>query len=501
MKRLGAMLLSLCLLLTTCTAFGSESEQKTYIMAGYDGENTYRTWETNLFFARMEKKTGIHFSFNQYSSSDAWQKAKDSMTKDSEDLPDVLFKAELTSSECETLYENGVLIDLLPLLEENCPNLWKLLQENPDYLKQISLSGGQVVALPYISSAPAQNCMWINKKWLQTLNLDEPTDLNSLVTVLKAFKENDPNQNGKADEIPLAFLGSFDLKFLAHAFGLICNDYNIFEKDGKAYFMPLEENFRPFIEWCREMYAVGLLDRDGFTTADTLRTVSDSDATQTYGIVLTSSPSNIMPSDWLTDYEVLMPLSYDGKQVYRSFIGNLFRGTFAITSKCDDSAALLRWVDTLYGEEGSKLASVGLENVDYVVDGDGTWRITDSAKENNYFSAETLIVSGSTPPGASCDEFQTHYNDSSVAELSRQLIELNQIATRPFPYYDLTDAQIAEITPLQNEIGYYVDMQIARWVLGEEEISDESFAAFEKTLQDKGLDQFMTFWQNILDNL
>ena len=495
------MLLSLCLLLTTCTALASESEQKTYIMAGYDGENTYRTWETNLFFARMEEKTGIHFSFNQYSSSDAWQKAKDSMTNDSEDLPDVLFKAELTSSECKTLYEKGVLIDLLPLLEENCPNLWKLLQENPDYLKQISLSGGQVVALPYISSAPAQNCMWINKKWLQTLNLDEPTDLDSLVTVLKAFKENDPNQNGKADEIPLAFLGPFDLKFLAHAFGLTCNDYNIFEKDGKAYFMPLEENFRPFIEWCREMYASGLFDRDGFTTADTLRTVSDSDAAQTYGIVLTSSPSNIMPSDWLTDYEVLMPLYYDGKQVYRSFIGNLFRGTFAITSKCDDPAALLRWVDTLYGEEGSKLASVGLENVDYVVDGDGTWRVTDSAKENTYFSAETLIVSGSTPPGASCDEFQTHYNDSSVAELSKQLIELNQIATRPFPYYDLTDEQIAEITPLQNEIGYYVDMQIARWVLGEEEISDESFAAFEETLQEKGLDQFMTFWQNILDNL
>ncbi len=500
MKRLGAMLLSLCLLLT-CTASASEGEQKTYVMAGYDSETTYRTWETNLFFARMEEKTGIRFYFQQYSSSAAWQKAKDSMTKDADDLPDVLFKAELSSSECETLYEKGVLIDLMPLLEENCPNLWKLLTENPDYLKQISLSGGQVVALPYISEAPAQNCMWINKKWLQTLKLDAPTDLESLVTVLKAFKEKDPNQNGKEDEIPLAFLGPFDLKFLAHAFGLTCNDYNIFAQDGEVHFMPLEENFRPFIEWGREMYASGLFDRDGFTTADTLRTVTDSDATQTYGIVLTSSPANIMPSDWLTDYEVLMPLTYNGRQVYRSFIGSLFRGTFAVTSKCDDPAALLRWVDTLYGEEGAKLASVGLENVDYVVDGDGTWRVTDSAKGNSYFTSETLIISGATPPGASCDEFQTRYNDTAVAALSRQLIKLNQIAERPFPYYDLTDAQAAEITPLQNEIGYYVDMQIARWVLGEEEISDASFSAFEETLREKGLDRFMTFWQNILDNL
>ncbi|MBQ6257380.1 MAG: hypothetical protein IJJ60_12375, partial [Clostridia bacterium] len=63
----------------------------------------------------------------------------------------------------------------------------------------------------------------------------------------------------------------------------------------------------------------------------------------------------------------------------------------------------------------------------------------------------------------------------------------------------LTKAQEAEIAPLQAEIGYYVDMQLARWVLGEEEISDESFAKFEQRLNELGLNRFLAFWQDVLD--
>lgn len=503
LKRTFCMLLVLCVLFVNVSSFAQEEtaeSQKTYVMAGFDGSKTYRTWSSNLFFQRMQEKTGISFVFSQYDTSEAWTLKKAQFSADDADLPDVLFKADLTSSEAASLYQRGVLIDLKPLLQDNCPNLMKVFEEHPEYMDQLSLKTGEIVTLPYITLAPVQNCMWINKTWLNTLKLSAPTDTESLENVLRAFKTKDPNKNGKNDEIPLAFLGAFDLKFLAHAFGLTCNDYNVFEKDGKACFMPLEQNFRPFIRWCADMYASGLFDIDGFTTSDQLRSVTDSNAAQTYGIVLTTSITNIMPSQWVADYELLMPLSYDGRQVYRSFSGNLLRGTFAVTSKCSDPAAMLRWVDELYGEDGARLESIGMENVDYVIDGDGTWRLTDSAKNNNYFTSESLIVSGSTPPGISTDEFQTHYGDASVSVLSAQMLVMNGIVKRPFPYYDLTTEQIDYITPLQNDIGYYVDMQIARWVLGEEEISDESFLTFEQTLKDKGIDDFMAFWQAILDN-
>ena len=45
--------------------------------------------------------------------------------------------------------------------------------------------------------------IWINKEWLDKLGLAVPTTTDELYNVLKAFKTQDPNGNGKADEIPL----------------------------------------------------------------------------------------------------------------------------------------------------------------------------------------------------------------------------------------------------------------------------------------------------------
>ena len=44
----------------------------------------------------------------------------------------------------------------------------------------------------------------MNSDWLETLGLEQPTTPEELRTVLEAFKTQDPNGNGKADEIPLS---------------------------------------------------------------------------------------------------------------------------------------------------------------------------------------------------------------------------------------------------------------------------------------------------------
>ena len=210
--------------------------------------------------------------------------------------------------------------------------------------------------------------MWLNKSWMDTLKLSMPTTIDELTDVLRAFRDQDPNRNGKKDEIPLAFIGSFDLKFLGHAFGLIANDYNIRAVDGQVEFVPLNENFRPFIEWLRLLYTEGLIDKDGFATSDTLRQVTDSNKTNIYGGVITTMTTAFLPAAWSSQYAVMPPLAYNGKTVYRDFAGAVTTGTFAITTHCADVHALLQWVDQFYTEEVHILASAGEENTDYIVD-------------------------------------------------------------------------------------------------------------------------------------
>ena len=485
----------LALLLLPCAALAD------FTMAGYDPANTYRTWSSNKLFARMEERTGVKFTYRQYTDAEEWAKAKAAMQAGGEDLPDVLFKAMLGSAECMELLDRGVLVDLKPYLAENCPNLTALLRRYPQYEQAITLPDGRIAALPAISEQPMQNCVWLNREWMNALGLEMPTTAEELTAVLRAFKEQDPNRNGRQDEIPLAFIGAFDLKFLGHAYGLIANDYNLRAVDGRAEFVPLTAEFRPFVEWLRQLYSAGLLDKSGFQTSDTLRTVEKDSATNVYGGAITTVPTNFLPASWLSSYAVMPPLTYGGQAVYRDFGGGLTRGTFAVTAACKDVPAVLRWVDSFYTEEVYVLASVGQENVDYVIDGDGTWRMTAAATNNQYFTGDTLIASGAPFPGLINENFQRRYYDRSVTQLSDQMARINEAARLPFPYYTLTRAQAEEIAPLQNRIGRLVDESIARWVLGETPITDETFDAFSKELEDAGLADFMAFWQSVLEGV
>lgn len=350
--------LALCVLFLPLAVANAEA---TFSMAGYDGEDSNHDWETNQFFVRMQERTGISFTFQEYKSSADWQKAKDQMFAAGE-LPDVLFKASLTSEELIRYTESGQLIDLKPLLEENAPHLWALLTENPEWMEAITLPNGKIGALPALHSASTQDVLWINQTWLKNLGLDMPTDMESLKQVLIAFRDKDPNQNNKKDEIPLGFLGPWELKFLSSAFGVVANDYNIYlADDGTVHFWPDEDSFFELAAWLKELYAEGLLDPDGFYTSDVLRRSTDSKAPETYGVFFAPSPMNIVTYDQASDYVILAPLESGGQQIYRDLCGTLTRGTFAITSACSDPAALLQWVDILYTEEGAIEAMLGKE--------------------------------------------------------------------------------------------------------------------------------------------
>ena len=496
--------MSALLCLVMCAAMmgaGQAEDAAAFAMAGFD-DTSMREWKDNRFFERMQEITGMRFTFSQFTKREEWTAYKAALETGSE-LPDVLFKADLTSAECIALREKGVLVDLKPYLPEYAPHVWAILQENPDALAAITLPDGSIAALPFINALPLQNYLWINKQWLTTLRLEEPATAEELTQVLEAFKTRDPNRNGGADEIPLAFLGPFDLKFLAHAFGLICNDYNVFlDDDGQVKFMPAEENFRSFISWCHDLYQRGLLDKNGFSTADTLRVVTDSNKTPTYGAILNVAASNVFQVSWSDQYVPLKPMTYGGKQIYRNFFGPVQRGTFAVTSACKNPEAMLQWVDYLYTEDGAKLATAGKENVDYLVDGDGTWRLVDSAQQNStQFIAAVLIDGGAPAPGIPATEFVRRFNRDSQAarDVLQRQIEWNGLCVQPMPYLNLSREQEKEIAGLQSKIGPCVDIAIANWVMGEEEISDASFEKFYSELDSLGLADFLRFWQDAVD--
>jgi putative aldouronate transport system substrate-binding protein len=271
------------------------------------------------------------------------------------------------------------------------------------------------------------------------------------------------------------------------------------DASGKAQFMPALDKYREFVAWAAGLYNAGLLDRNGFTTADSLRRVTDEKAAVTYGMFFGPTPTAFLPAAIAAEYAILPPLQYEGKQVYRNFLGPVARGTFVITSACKDPASLLKWVDYLYSEEGGKLALLGQEGTEYAMNENGTWRWIPTAEElTNVIQAATLRDSDAYPMLNPVD-FQLKFEDEKTVQLVRSLMGLNQTATLPFPLVTLNSDQQQTVSPMQMEIGRFVDESLARFVIGETPLTDESWQSYLSQLDGMGLKSFVSFWQQTLD--
>ena len=497
MRRATVWLLMFVMLFSAASADSSQKAPD-YLMEGYDGGVSYRVWDSNLFFARMQENTGISFQFRQHTDEEQWERRKQELLQ-GEDLPDVLFKAGLDSSDVRDLYEKGYIIDLAPYLETCAPDLWKMLEEHPEWKKAVMMKDGAIPALPAINTLQNNDAMWINTSWLKKLNLEEPTTAEELTEVLRAFKTGDPNGNYQQDEIPLAFIGMWELRFLGHAFGIVDNDYYISEKDGKVSSSLTTEENRAFLTWLHQLWSEGLLDQNGFTLTDSLRQITDEKKTIPYGMLMSATPLTILPQTALEQFSLLAPMHYNGKQVYRDLAGDLIRGTFAITSACKEPEKLVTWVNSLYTEAGSRLAYYGLEGEEYRWNEDGTWEwnTTPETVANEILPTHTLSEGG-IAPGFADNDFQIQYRDEITRETVRAMKELKQYSVIPYPPVTLdreTEKRVAEI---QNDLSRYAERTMARFVTGDIELTDENWDLFCKTVQEKGLQEMIDIWQQAI---
>ena len=490
-----------CCTFMLCSCFFSFAAAETpfhFSMAGFDGDDSLHEWENNGFFSRMEERTGISFSFDEYKNYAEWQAAKEDMFQTGE-LPDVLFKADLTTQELIQYTNEGKLLDLGPLLPENAPHLWALLEMQPEYLAAITLPNGKIGALPSIVELPTQNAMWINGEWLDRLQLDAPKNADELRAVLDAFLKNDPNQNRKQDEIPLSFFGIWDLKFLSHAFGVAVNDYNLYmnETDKVCYF-PAEPEFLPFVTYLRALYEEKLLDQNGFYMTNTFRTDVEGEKEAIYGVFFGPNPLSVYPREIAKQYRLLEPLHDGGRQIYRKLKTPVTGGTFAVTSACADPAALLRWVDILYTEEGAIEALAGVEGMNYSVDEAGRWQWL-GGDEPDFMDkmANLSVYDTGDMPWHFPLEFYNRYAEDEVGRINGELQRLEAFTVNPFETCVLREDQRTRILSLQNELGKYVDEGIARFVLGEWELSAKQMEVFTEGLKERGLEAFVGEWQQI----
>ncbi|MDF2924906.1 MAG: transporter substrate-binding protein [Paenibacillaceae bacterium] len=469
---------------------------------------TQTPWDQMDLFKEMERLTNIHFEFDT-PPAQGYQERKN-LAFASGEYPDVFFAGGLSVADETNYGQQGILIPLEGLIEKYAPNIKAMFEKYPEIKKSVTTTDGHIYALPQVTEL-AHNVIkktWINGSWMEAVGIAKPPEsTEELYTMLQAFKEKDPNKNGKADEVPFSGAGINDVRIpILAAFGYRNNPgingwVNVI--NDKAVFVGKEEGYKQYLIYMNKLFKEKLLDNEIFS--QTSQQFTAKGKANTIGAFVVSAPQSLL--DVKTPEETMkhppippMVSSFNKDKVYPLESGTR-RGTFAITNKNKYPEATIRWVDYFYSTEGSTLLNSGIEGVGWKwTDAEKTkWaRIAAEGKTAEETRATMTPESGSTPPIYKEKSFHYKIDDPVVQWLHKVSEEqYMKVAKEGYPLVYYTDEEQKALNSLTNDINTYVLQMEAKFIMGAEPIS--GWDAYVSTLNKMNIDQFIDIYQKAYD--
>lgn len=465
-----------------------------------------------LIFQRLEEQSNVQIDWKNYSSDYV---EKRNLDISSGDLPDAMWNAGASDYDLLSWADDGVIIPIEDLIEQYMPNFKKILDENPEYLAMITAPDGHIYSLPWIeelgqgkeSIHTVNDIPWINVDWLNELGLDMPQTTDELMTVLEAFKTQDPNGNGEADEIPISFIydgGNEDMKFLFGAFGIGDNDdHLVVNDDGTIDFTADNEEYKEAIKYFNELYTKGLIDIEAFE--HDWNSYVAKGKQQRYGLYFTWDKMNISGDN--DSYEPLPVLEGPSgeKHVTRTNGFGFSRDRFVITSANKNLELTAKWADQMY---------------DPVQSVQNNWGTYGDEEQQNIFeydkdanSLKHLPLEGAAPgelrqkteaggPLAILDEYYGEFTTMpDDAEWRINIFKDNYLEyvhnENNYPRVFLSLEQADRIAQIDADLYPFVNRKRAEWITNGK--IDEEWGSYIEELDRLKLQEWMTIKQDAYD--
>lgn len=455
----------------------------------------------------LEEKAGVNIEWQIYYNSD-WAEQK-SLILASGDLPDA-FLGSICLQDTDIAQNKANFVELTDLIDENMPNLKSIFEKEPELLARAQDRNGEIYSL--VKKLPLRpevcgNILYINKTWLDNLNLEMPTTYQELEDVLEAFVTRDPNGNGIADEF--GYTGAAgsgvlegDLRNILFPFGTMVSrstNYMGLNGEGTPVFMPAQENYKEAVKWMHGMYEKDIIDPEYFTQESSAATAKrQAEGGSLVGLL----------SGWTADSEAGMNASEfvpleavagpDGNRYVEnaeSYL-DISNRELVITKNCSDPAKLLQWADLFYDDEVSLQTFYGSIPDQIQKNDDGTYEVlipSDGSSLDTSAWSNSLRDFG--PKYMNPETYEkvilpTDQGDGvKLAEdsINAQYVETDKNIGMPTVVY--TDEELSTITRLGTDIYTYVEAQYAHWVV--DGGIDEEWDAYLEQLNAMGLEELV----------
>lgn len=456
-------------------------------------------------------------------------------TGDYTDIMDMSFNTENLS----TLCDDGVIYDLTPYIEEYMPNYYTYLQENDDVRTALYDDDGQIYTLAVIQENPKQwGGLVYRKDILDTMtdgNIqfpsgnDEPTTIDDWDYMLDLMNQYF-QASGMADYAGLILpaCGYFQTGELMAGFGIGGVDY--IDEDGKVAFGIAEDNFYNYLTKMNEWYEKGYIYRDFASRSQDLfylpntaltyggaagvfygltQQLGDAMSVPDYDLYMDVQPINA-PAD--TEHGIETPLG-----LYLDSGRASTNSGFAISTACSEEKLyrILTAIDYFYSDEGAATRSMGLSSEqgaanypEYEENGcpngariSGTTQWTEEM--DNKSDANEYLFSMDRLPGISVDY------PTRTCDLSDDGQDYSVLGDEEWTKYgnanvyplavSLTPEESDRVNTLQTSIIDYADSAIVNFIMGETELTEESFKAYQDQLESLGLSEYLEIKQAAYD--
>lgn len=346
------------------------------ITIGIPQIGTFNDYENNELTLWLEEQTGYQIEIVCY--SDPYYDFSQDIANQ-KPLPDILLGFQL-NAETVSLYGNtGYLTDLTPYFRDTdgaSAVFWERLNAcltqheiNQVMQKIYNREAEGIYSVPTITTdAFNTDCVaWINTQWLSALNLEMPTNTEELYQVLKAFKTQDPNGNGIADEIPL--LGAENVpgfkttQWLINMY-LYYDNSNLWQPDANGQLQSVftQESYRDALKFIHTLVDEGLLGVHSYTNNLSQMDSILSASTPCVGAMVCNMPQLVQRGIPIETLNMYSPIENWGHTVKNDL--NCKTDTF-ISGNCSDVAAAFRVLMMLYSEEGSLRMRYGVPGEDW----------------------------------------------------------------------------------------------------------------------------------------
>lgn len=317
---------------------------------------------TNDYTKWLEETTNIHLDMTVV--ADEGLRDKLNLMLSTDDYPEVIMSGAASSNNDVVKYgmEEGIYIPLNDYIEKYSENLVERWEEMPEIEEGMTAPDGNVYVLPvfegYVGHGAVGYKQWINQGWLDKLGLSVPTTTDEYYEVLKAFKEQDPNGNGQADEVPLSGATG---TWAADPYLFVLNAFDHYDeslirlKDNEFTGCANTDGFKEGLKFLNKLYVEGLLDPASLTQDGTqLQQLAQNDgnilgaySAGHIGMGIDTTNKEIF-DNWTYILPLTGPEGYQGTPV--SDKQTINGGPFAITDKCKNPAAAFRMADMWFGD-------------------------------------------------------------------------------------------------------------------------------------------------------